>query len=122
MGAVGSPITCPPSPKICRPRTDGAQYLIVSVALPIFPVAVSGGLVCAHAGLRATSRLNQTKKCLIDFLLFFVRASRATLHVVEKIRKRVLDQFHRIYMVSRNCIGGIHGEARRKNCSHHGWQ
>ena len=65
--------------------------MIVNVALPIFPVAVSGGLVCAHAGLRATMRLAQTRKYFIDFLPFFVHASRATLHVVEKIRKRVLD-------------------------------
>jgi hypothetical protein len=61
---------------------------MVNVALPIFPVAVSGGLVCAHAGLSATSRLTHTRKYFIDLLLFFIHASRATLHVGEKIRKR----------------------------------
>jgi hypothetical protein len=32
------------------------------VALPILPVAVSGGLVCPNAGLSANMRLAQIKK------------------------------------------------------------
>src|ERR1700733_11250674 len=100
MGAVGSLITRPPSPKICRPRTEGAQYLIVRVALPIFPVAVSGGLTCAHAGLRATIRLAHTRKYFIGCLLFFIDTSRANVHLVERIRKRVPWRFHFIYIFS----------------------
>src|ERR1700741_4838349 len=111
MGAVGSPIRSPPSPKICRPRTDGAEYLITKVALPIFPVAVSGGLDCAHAELRASIKLAQTRKYFIDCLLFFIDASRATVHLVEKIRKRVRQQFHCIYIFGWNCIEGDYGKA-----------
>jgi hypothetical protein len=47
---------------------------MVKLALPIFPVAVSGGLVCALARLRATSRLTQTRKYFIDLLLFFIES------------------------------------------------
>src|ERR1700688_2162980 len=67
MGAVGSCITRPPSPKIWRPRTEGAQYLITRVALPILPVAVSGGLVCAHALLRTAIMLANTRTYFIRF-------------------------------------------------------
>src|SRR3989442_982902 len=49
MGAVGSCITRPPSPKILRPRTEGAEYLIVMVLPPIVPVAVWAGLCWAGA-------------------------------------------------------------------------
>src|ERR1700679_1698412 len=69
MGAVGSCITRPPSPKIWRPRTEGAQYLITRVALPILPVAVSGGLVCAHALLRTAIMLANTRKYFISVCL-----------------------------------------------------
>src|ERR1700733_10197079 len=91
MGAVGSCITRPPSPKILRPRTEGAQYLMTSVALPILPVAVSGGLVCAHPVPRAANRTANNKK---DFIRFFLRA---TLPFWESGGKRVRCEFDGIY-------------------------
>src|ERR1043166_1107913 len=36
----------PPAPKILRPRTEGAEYLIV-IFLPLMVVAVSAGGLCA---------------------------------------------------------------------------
>jgi hypothetical protein len=68
-------MTRPPSPKIWRPRTDGAQYLITSIALPILPLAVSGGLVCAEAAHRVTSKPANTMKYFIVHSSLFINAT-----------------------------------------------
>lgn len=80
---------------------------MVRVALPILPVAVSGGLVWAHAGLRAIIRLAQSRKYFIGCLLVFINA---TVHLAWEIRKRVPSGFHRIYIVGWDFVEGAYGE------------
>src|SRR5450432_576245 len=59
-GAFGSFMTKPPSPKILRPLTEGAEYLMVMFLPPIAAVAVCAGLGCAESRVAAVRNAPQS--------------------------------------------------------------
>jgi hypothetical protein len=76
-GYVGSLLTTPPSPKICRPRTEGAEYFREIVLPATVTEACSGGLATAFPepatweyAKMAASAMNTTQTGMDLFIVF----------------------------------------------------
>src|SRR6185369_3031774 len=68
IGYVGSRERRPPSPKILRPRTDGAEYCTDTDLPPRVAVAREGGLCCATSVAEAATAARATIICRRIFL------------------------------------------------------